>query len=196
MNLEYFIEIIKNDLLHKPLKEELLNKTNKQFLMAMTRSTLSFNDILIISNLLGELSKKSLVSEVKSKELRTITETMKVLDEIVFETDKIGKAEHIVILADRNLSLDIDNMLASQDDYDEHQKTTGWKLSLDDGNYQRFKRGSYYFYKKDSYYLNNPSNILLNNCSGFAVVLTDVDEFKSKNDEQLYIESIYNIFKN
>ena len=82
-------------------------------------------------------------------------------DNVLRQLDKQGSIEENMIYTDRNLSLEIDDILAQQNSYG--AGGTSWgafnnseKMALDLG-FSGFRRGSYDFYKTDWRYLNDHS---------------------------------------
>ena len=82
-------------------------------------------------------------------------------DNLLRQLDKQGSIEENMIYTDRNLSLEIDDILAQQNSYGAGGTSYGAfnnseKMALDLG-FSGFRRGSYDFYKTDWRYLNDHS---------------------------------------
>lgn len=88
-------------------------------------------------------------------------EDMTDFDDILKRLDKQGAIEENTLFIDRNFSLDIDNMLATQNSYGVGGTSYGLfdnseQMALNLG-FTGFRRGSYDFYKSDWKYLNDPT---------------------------------------
>ena len=124
---------------------------------------------------------------------------MNEFDKILQELDKQGAIEENMMFLDRSTALEIDNMLASQNNYGVGGTSYGVFNNSEDMalnlGFSGFRRGSYDFYKSDWKYLNDSvTRGLIGDIEGVSVpagTSTVYDESMGKNIQRPFLHVRY-----